>query len=661
MYEFNEVVVGDMYGFYPYCEEYEIISFDLFDTLIYRRHFSLEEIKFKVYDYIRGLSGYKFHVNEVKFLHEHFSNLLKDSRRLDSDEPILLDVYETVLSSLGIDHKLASDVVKYEVELEAQNLDVYEDVHTILSKLKADNKKIVITSDMYFDQKQIKLILKKLGLLHYFDEVYVSSEYKERKATSKLFKLLFNEPHKVIHVGDNHNNDYKQALKSKIFAVHLVRNHPVLFGSTFPLMHIDNREHLVELMSESFVMMTLKTFDYALTHNIKKILFLSRDATPLIPIAKEVKNSSFGDIYGDIQIGELCVGRNSLGFLDARNGKYFLEDVLDRFAWMHHGSVTLGDLLTSFEIDFNELNSADLALKWYGRPAAEYAASVIKKRYPKLEKLIEQYILKQNTLAIKYLEQTGAVGNGSTVLVDVGYSGTIALYIANYLTRDGTHSQRAKTDMHVLMFLTSDNVVGNAHFSQPYAKIREGLIMTREGLPNILKTNFSWLEVFFKNAVPDRGPLLRYIERDGEVLPEFKLNLKPAQNILLSDITELAINKLQQKNLMKYLHPVYLSQIRNLMIETFKFPSQGIVDAVRGLEQEFSPLQTEVRSIIYDANGYKTLKATHEMIKKDYWVAGSYQANGVGKLISSFDEIVQHKNKLPFWLELQKENLGLKK
>ena len=62
------LTVADMYQFYPYCKEYETISFDLFDTLIYRRFFSLEEIKYKVYELMQGMSGGRFHVNEIKFI-----------------------------------------------------------------------------------------------------------------------------------------------------------------------------------------------------------------------------------------------------------------------------------------------------------------------------------------------------------------------------------------------------------------------------------------------------------------------------------------------------------------------------------------------------------------------------------------------------------------
>lgn len=655
------LTVADMYQFYPYCKEYETISFDLFDTLIYRRFFSLEEIKYKVYELMQGMSGGRFHVNEIKFIHEHFSNLLKDSRKINSDEPLLSEVYRVVLSALGVDAQRADEVVAYEVELEKNNLNLYSDVIDILSKLKNDGKKLVITSDMYFSQAQIEYILGHLGILGYFSEVYVSSEYGERKATSKLFKLLFPDTDKVIHIGDNIVNDYKQAVKSKIFALHLVRNHPVLFGSVLPMNHVDNKNDLIELMSESVLSMVLKTFDYAKLHDIEKIYFLSRDATPFLEVAEQIKHSSLGSVYHHIKVDELCLGRYALGYLDVRHGKYFLEDVLDRFSWMHHDHVTLDSLLTTFGFDKSDIQSQDLLLKWKGRESAEYVANVIKKKYGKLEKDIESYILENNELAISYIKSKKAIGSGKSVWVDIGYSGTVALYVSNYLTREGDDDLRKNTDVHFLMMITSTNFVGNAHFAQPYVKIREGLIITKESLPSILQTNFSWIETFFKNSKPERGPLLGYAIENAEIVPKFEQNTSISSNELLKNIIGCSIEKLGKENSLKYLHPEYVAQIRNMIIQTFQRPSTGVLEAMKDLVQEFSPLQTEVRSVIYQGNGYQTLKATHKMINKDYWVAGSYQANGVGELIDSFDSIVNSKNKFPFWQQLQLKKLGFKK
>ncbi len=657
----EKLVIENLFQFLEYTKDYDIISFDLFDTLIYRRYFEYNEIKSKVFHFIVNLTDNRYNFEQVKFTYEHINNLLKDSRRISSDEPFLIDIYKTVLSALKVDEFYADTVVQYELNLEKRNLSLFDDVLPCLEQLKEVGKKIVILSDMYFSESQIRQILSNLEIERFFDEVYVSSEYKERKYTSKLFRVIFDDTSNVLHVGDNENNDYKQALKSKVDAIHLVRRRQPQVSATLPVTYVDSEGGLLELMSEIFATMIANVFEYAFTHNIPKILFLSRDATPLHILAKKFLANRKNSIYNHIKIDELCIGRNSLGYLDVRSGKYFLEDVLDQYSWLHHGKVKLLNLLNDFEIKSHNLPECLVNASWSNRRSAQNIANTIMNKDLKLYSKIEEYILNQNHLALEYLSSMGAVGNGKVVFVDIGYSGTVLRYIAHHLTREAASNLRMNTDIHMLMLATTDNYIGNSHLSQPYGVIREGLVLTQASLPNILKTNFSWLEVFFKDYYPQRGPLLRYKRQDDSVIPVFKEIKKDAvSNILLHKIIDLADKKLEEDSLIKYLDQRYLIQIRNLTIETFSNPSKGVINVMKTLRQEFSPLQTEVKGILFKANSYKTLKKIDYMIQNDYWVAGSFKENGIGNLIPKFDEIKESKNKFPYWFKLTKEKLGVK-
>lgn len=649
--------VSDLYAFIPLCDEYEIISFDLFDTLIYRRFFSFEEVKSKVFSYIVGLTEEKYSYDQVKFIYEHTNNLLKDSIRVDSDEPLLIVLYKTILSGLKLDSRCAEEVVKYELGLEKQNLVLFDDVKGVLKTLASKKKKMVITSDMYFSKEQILSIVRNVGIEEYFSEIHVSSEYGERKHTSKLFKLIFPEPSKVIHIGDNHHGDYKQALKRKINAVHLDRKYANAKVSHLDITYVQNKQHLSSLISEVFSAMIMRTFDYALTHDIKKIYFLSRDATPIYDVAKIIVNNGLPSIYRNISVHELCVGRNALGYLDVRKGKEFLTDVLSQFAWLHHGQVNLQDLMELFGINDIKIDDKHQRLKWSHHNSAKQVAKTIQKHYPQLDDAIKTYVTEQNKLAMTYLENCGAIGSGKAVFADVGYTGTVLRLLCHHIAKESTDTIRQKTDIHMLLLATTDGYMTNSSFSQSYGSIKEGVVLHGDQLPGILKTNFSWLEVFFKNAIPERGPLIRYQENtDGGVEPVFRKNTDVERNPLLDEITEKSVEMLSRKDSFKYLTADYLSQIRNLMIQTFQFPSNELIEVMKSLKQEFSPLETESKSIIYNAGEYETIKKIHYMEKKDYWVAGSLQANGAGKAIAIFDEIKKSKNKVIFWLLSKAKN-----
>lgn len=658
----EKLTVHTMYQFMEYTENYEIISFDLFDTLIYRRFFSYDDVKNKVFHFIANLTNNRYSFEQVKFIYEHINNLLKDSRRINSDEPYLIDIYKTVVSSLNLDESYADMVVRYELDLEIKNLVLFDDVIPCLKKLKEADKQIVILSDMYFDELQIRQILTALDIEDFFDQVYVSSEFKERKYTSRLFRIIFKDIDNVLHIGDNENNDYRQALKAGVDAIHLLRHqHQHQISATLPLTYVNSEDGLVELMSEVFVGMVANVFDYAITHNIPKVFFLSRDATPLYDLAQKFLKYNKDSIYGNIKIDELCIGRNALGYLDVRRGKYFMEDVLDQYSWLHHGKVKLIDLLGSFGIDSHELPESLSNASWSNRRGAQNVANAIANKDSVLYSKIETYVLNQNRLAIEYLHNMEAIGKGKAAFVDVGYSGTVLRYIAHHLTKEAEANLRMNTEIHMLMVATTDNYISNSHFSQPYGVVKEGFILTQSSLPNILKTNFSWLEVFFKNYYPNRGALLKYEQHCDEIKPVFKeIDQDATANVLLQKIIDVSTNKLKQDSLIKYLDCRYLTQIRNLVVETFSNPNIELINVMRDLKQEFSPLQTQVKGIILDAGGYSTLKKINYMIQNDYWVAGSFKANGVGDLISEFDQLRESKNKFPYWIKHKIEKLEVK-
>lgn len=77
-----------------------------------------------------------------------------------------------------------------------------------------DGKRIIITSDMYLDEKVIRGILYKCGYGN-FDKLYLSSSYGLCKATGSIYEVIKKDNAafygKILHIGDNVKSDYVAA------------------------------------------------------------------------------------------------------------------------------------------------------------------------------------------------------------------------------------------------------------------------------------------------------------------------------------------------------------------------------------------------------------------------------------------------------------------
>ena len=198
------------------AKEYDVISFDIFDTLIYRDVGSPENI----FDYIsdeakrRGISI--DHFKEKRILAERIVR-----RNYCENEITLNDIYHFFM----VNHKLEKESVETLKEIE-----IVEEKKHCFSRSKMQTiyenavgkKRIIITSDMYLEADVIRQILAQAGIRS-FDKLYLSSHYGMTKRSGKLFERLIVEenvlPNKIVHIGDNPISDYLSAKKNGLQAI----------------------------------------------------------------------------------------------------------------------------------------------------------------------------------------------------------------------------------------------------------------------------------------------------------------------------------------------------------------------------------------------------------------------------------------------------------
>ena len=202
-------------------DKYEIISFDIFDTLLYR------ELVFpgNVFSYIENKYNFKNFMQNRTYSEQAY-RVLKKARNIDCEDITYNDIY----LKLDKNYPKAKDL---ELEVEYNILKANEDMLDCYNYALQQNKKIILISDMYLDSSFLEKVLNKNGYYN-FDKIYVSSETKKLKNTGAMFKHVIKDlninPSKILHIGDNMVSDFDKAIENGITAYHYV-SHIELYDS----------------------------------------------------------------------------------------------------------------------------------------------------------------------------------------------------------------------------------------------------------------------------------------------------------------------------------------------------------------------------------------------------------------------------------------------
>ena len=179
-------------------DNYQYISFDLFDTLV-KRNISTPCDVFDLveYEYNKKNDQKISNFRELRMVAEN-------DAYTQSIEPNLDEIY----NNLNIQNKEQLKKLELEIEIEIcqKNIDFYP----IYEYAKERNKKIIITSDMYLPKKVVLQILKKAKID--FDYFFLSNEVKLNKRSGKIYPYILENLHinadKLIHIGDSKRSDY---------------------------------------------------------------------------------------------------------------------------------------------------------------------------------------------------------------------------------------------------------------------------------------------------------------------------------------------------------------------------------------------------------------------------------------------------------------------
>jgi len=190
-------------------ESYDIISFDLFDTLLLRRVLFPNDMFWVV-----GWSA--LYRNELP---DDWTEARFKKARIDAEyrarvraetEIDLDDIYAEFADKEGFSAEEVEKLKSREIRVEENHIDANPYVLEFYEHCIAQGKRVILVSDMYLPHDAVEWMLERKGIAGY-ERLFMSSTYRKTKYEGDLFPFVASEMgvngSKILHIGDNYNSD----------------------------------------------------------------------------------------------------------------------------------------------------------------------------------------------------------------------------------------------------------------------------------------------------------------------------------------------------------------------------------------------------------------------------------------------------------------------
>lgn len=258
-YQNNEYWNCSADDLYKTIDEHEVISFDVFDTLITRRVLESRD----VFDLVSCslLENATFYGSELETLAEKYKEArIEAERKMYSlyNSPTIDRIYECMGHDLNFDRKVISVLKETELEIEQSVCIPRQKMADVLLYAIKKNKRVFLTSDMFFKAKDIKRILCSAGI-GVDCELIVSCEYDATKESGGLFDVLKERAKtpSIVHIGDSLDNDIVRAKEKGIDTFYIKKGYDILAESSGAFLfdkvrNVSDRHILGYFISEMF-------------------------------------------------------------------------------------------------------------------------------------------------------------------------------------------------------------------------------------------------------------------------------------------------------------------------------------------------------------------------------------------------------------------------
>ena len=209
-------------------QRFNVISFDIFDTLIERTLLTPKDIFLLMENDPRVLSiCSNFAISRMQA--ERQARVLFPLK----EEITLREIYEQLAKLRSLDEGDLLSLESIEIETELRASRPRQIGKKLYEYAVAQSKIIIFASDMYLPEGSVVKILNKNGFLHW-NKLYLSSSEGKTKQHFSLFKEILNSysPNEILHIGDNYNSDYQNPRALGISAIYLPNPQNLFFNES---------------------------------------------------------------------------------------------------------------------------------------------------------------------------------------------------------------------------------------------------------------------------------------------------------------------------------------------------------------------------------------------------------------------------------------------
>lgn len=200
------------------CKRYDVISFDIFDTLLKRDVLHPADV-FELVELSLANAGAKQYAGFAKRRKEAEGRAREKSRY---DEVTFDEIYRELPYS--DEDKLV--LKRAELKAERAVLRANWKMKKVFGACLKWGKRVYLVSDMYLPRDFLEGVLQSAGYSGY-DGLYLSCEYRQTKRSGKLFQTLCKKegirPERVLHIGDSRYADCIGPARSGMRFAHVKR------------------------------------------------------------------------------------------------------------------------------------------------------------------------------------------------------------------------------------------------------------------------------------------------------------------------------------------------------------------------------------------------------------------------------------------------------
>ena len=451
--------VGDLH---QAIDEAEVVSFDVFDTVLTRRSVRPDPI-IRLADLRLADTPTGDHDTPTDFFtaRRRAEEAVRLARHWTGDVS-LPEIYEELARTGPWDRTVLDATMAAELADDLAAMVPRAAVVDAVTYARSAGKRVVAVSDTYFERPHVERLLRAAGVLECFDELYLSSEQRARKDRGDLWDLVLQRegvpPEQWLHVGDNERSDVQAAEERGLRTLHCMNpttllglrgfhglasadparwgtdlllgptaatlaNDPFLAGRDFEPLAVERPEQLGYTVFGPVAMAFLAWMaQHPALAEVEHLYFLSREGYLLQQLWERLRAGGRPDLPASTY---LLVSRRST--MAAAQALAFNPDQILR-GFGFDGSVQdllLGRLGLALPTDHP---FADLHVTL---PDDDVAAGKV---LEDLEEVIVGHGAGELPHMAAYLRHSG-VASGRAAVVDIGYSGTIQRHLQALIGR----------------------------------------------------------------------------------------------------------------------------------------------------------------------------------------------------------------------------------